>query len=458
MKDNPKRRFSGKKVLLPLILLLTIGVVLGYIHRGAIRLKMLEVLHSFDDIPEQTDPLAGDVPPGLWGAVRDISVENPLTPEQLEALEEIESLGYLSGYHAAPDQMGVILHDSSRAFNGYNIFMSGHGPGVIMTDMDGNIVHEWYTPEVSLYGLWPEAQDTTQEIDTWRRVQLFENGNLLVLIEGGGIVSLDRNSNLLWASEYNGAHHDFYYDEGTGNIYVLGRNIHINPMYDTENLTIEDYVCILDSTGTEIENITILDALEDSRFAPVLRKTPEESDILHCNTIELIGRGALPEGYQGPFRENSLLLSMRTNSLVCALDLEDGSIYWAESDLWWGQHQPSLLENGNLLVFDNAGYGYEKKSTVLELSQGIDEIVWFFRGTEENPFYTRVIGSCHRLPNGNTLIIESIQGRAFEVTPQNEIVWDYYNPHRAGENDELIASLYDVERVPEEYVEGWLGN
>lgn len=456
MKDNPKRKFSGKKTIFLLILLLVTAGILGYIYRGAIRMKMLEVLHSFDDIPEQTDPLAGDVPPGLWGAARDISVENPLTPEQLEALEEIESLGYLSGYHEAPAQKGVVLYDSVRAFNGYNLLMSGHGPGVIMMDMEGNIVHEWYTPEVSLFGLWPEAQDTTQEIDAWRRVHLFENGDLLVLIEGGGIVKLDKDSNLLWASEYSGAHHDFHFDSETGRIYVLGRNIHINPRYDTDNLTVEDYICVLDSAGSEIDNITILDALEESRFAPVIRRSPGASDIMHCNTIELIGQEALPEGYQGPFRENSLLLSMRTNSLVCLLDLEDRSIYWAESDLWWGQHQPSLLENGNLLVFDNAGYGYEEKSTVLEFSQGIDEIVWFYRGSEDNPFYTRVIGSCHRLPNGNTLIIESIQGRAFEVTGENEIVWEYYNPYRAGENDELIASLYDVERVPAEYVDAWL--
>jgi hypothetical protein len=454
VKEKPKRRFSGKKVILPLILLLVVAGILGYRYRGAIRLKMLEVLHSFDDVPEQTDPLLGDVPPGLWGEARDISVEEQLTPEQQEALEEIESLGYLSGYHEAPDMQGVVLYDSTRAFQGYNIFMSGHGPGVIMTDMYGNIVHEWYNPEVSVYGLWPEAQDTTIEIDIWRRVHLFDNGDILVLIEGGGVVRLDSDSDLLWASDYNGAHHSFCVDEVTGRIYVLGRNIHINPRYDTENLTVEDYVCILDSMGNEIESITILDALEASRYAPVLRKTPGERDVLHCNTIDYVGFGDLPEGYRGPFRENSLILSSRTHSLICAMELEGRDIYWAESDLWWGQHQPSLLDNGDLLVFDNCGYG--ESSSVQEFSQNFDEIVWFYRGTTEEPFYTRVIGSCHRLPNGNTLIIESMQGRAFEVTKDKEIVWEYYNPNRAGDENELIASLYDVVRVRSECVDQWL--
>ena len=47
-------------------------------------------------------------------------------------------------------------------------------------------------------------------------------------------------------------------------------------------------------------------------------------------------------------------------------------------------------------------------------------------------------------------------GRAFEVTPEKEIVWEYYNPHRAGDNNELIATLHEVFRVREDYVDEWL--
>ena len=37
-------------------------------------------------------------------------------------------------------------------------------------------------------------------------------------------------------------------------------------------------------------------------------------------------------------------------------------------------------------------------------------------------------GAAQRLPNGNTLITESERGRVFEVTPQKEIVWEFWNP------------------------------
>lgn len=455
------RKWNEKGLSRPVVLITILVVVLavallGYRYRGAIRFKMLDILHSFDDAPQTPDSMAwmDDMPPGLWWPARDIGHERELTPEQQETVDNIESLGYLAGYQDAPYLNGVILHQPEMAFQGYNIVTSGHGPGVTMIDMDGNEVHEWYTPEISIYSTWPDAQDKTITVDYWRRTYLCENGDLIVLIDGGGVVKVDRNSNVIWTSEFNGAHHDIYINENTGLIYVIGRNIHINPKYNTEELLVEDYICILDSLGNEIETIPILDAIENSPYAPLLRRIPSSGDVLHTNTIELIEEGQLPEGYDGPLKENTLLLSMRTINLVCALDPEERSVYWAESNLWHMQHQPTLLENGNMLIFDNQGYG--ERSTILEFSPETREVIWFYRGTEENPFYSVGCGSCQRLPGGNTLIIESVPGRAFEVTPEKEIVWEFYNPHRAGEHNELIATLFDVVRIPKDFPLDWL--
>jgi hypothetical protein len=462
------RKRSGKGLSRPVVLITILVVVLaaalmGYRYRGAIRLKMLKVLHSFDDTPRMFDDAAltpdspawmDNMPPGCWAPARDIGQERELTSDQQEIVDNIESLGYLSGYQDAPYLNGVIQYQPERAFQGYNIIISGHGPGVTMIDMEGNEVHEWYTPEVSLYGIWPDAQDKTIPVDFWRRTHLCGNGDLIVMVECGGVVKVDKDSNILWTSEFNGAHHDIYVSEDTGLIYVIGRNIHINPKYNTEELIVEDYICILDSLGNEIETILLLDALENSQYAPLRWRMPHSGDVMHTNTIELIEAGQLPEGYDGPLRENTLILSMRAIDLVCALDLEERSIYWAESDLWHMQHQPTLLENGNMLVFDNQGQG--EASTVLEFSPETGEVVWFYSGTEENPFYTAGCGSCQRLPNGNTLIIESMPGRAFEVTPEKEIVWEFYNPHRAGEHNELIATLFDVVRIPQNFSTEWL--
>ncbi len=52
-----------------------------------------------------------------------------------------------------------------------------------------------------------------------------------------------------------------------------------------------------------------------------------------------------------------------------------------------------------------------------------------------------------RLPNGNTLITESDGGRLLEVTPAGEIVWEYLNPVRGGEAEELIPIVSWGQRI-----------
>ena len=59
------------------------------------------------------------------------------------------------------------------------------------------------------------------------------------------------------------------------------------------------------------------------------------------------------------------------------------------------------------------------------------------------------------MANGNTLITESDGGRAFEVQPNGEKVWEFFNPHREGEAGEFIATLPEMIRLPADYPVGW---
>jgi hypothetical protein len=81
---------------------------------------------------------------------------------------------------------------------------------------------------------------------------------------------------------------------------------------------------------------------------------------------------------------------------------------------------------------------------------------WAYRGTPEHPFYSEHSGVAQRLANGNTLITESANGRAFEVTAEGAIVWEYYNPNKAGQDDELRATLHEVQRLPPDFDLSWL--
>ena len=54
--------------------------------------------------------------------------------------------------------------------------------------------------------------------------------------------------------------------------------------------------------------------------------------------------------------------------------------------------------------------------------------LWTYTASPQNDFYSSNISGVQRLPNGNTLICEGRKGHLFEVTPTNEIVWDYICP------------------------------
>jgi len=94
---------------------------------------------------------------------------------------------------------------------------------------------------------------------------------------------------------------------------------------------------------------------------------------------------------------------------------------WAARGPWSAQHDPTFLDNGHLLLFDN--YGSPQGSRVLEYDPQTQAFPWSYPGENGTPFYSEVRGMCQRLPNGNTLIVNSVGGEFFEVTPGQEVVW-----------------------------------
>jgi hypothetical protein len=76
--------------------------------------------------------------------------------------------------------------------------------------------------------------------------------------------------------------------------------------------------------------------------------------------------------------------------------------------------------------------------------------------TEAEPFLSIAQGAVQRLSNGNALISESARGRALEVTMSGEIVWEFYNTHRAGEGTVFIATVANRFRLPLDFGAAWL--
>ena len=370
----------------------------------------------------------------------------------LEMLKSLEAIGYLRGSRNS-SKSGVVLHDRELAEQGLNLYTSGHAPEAILVDMDGEVIHRWhYAFESS--AIPGDTRNTNSK--WWRRAAIFENGDLLAIYEGMGLVKIDKDSNLIWASALK-AHHDLEV-QPNGDIYVLTRKAHLVPRIDPEVPILEDFISILSPAGKLKAQMSLLEAFEKSRFAPLVRKElmSGNGDLFHTNSLEVLdGRFAARDR---SFEQGNILTSMNRMGVVAIVSVRLGQVVWVRRTAPIGQHDPKFLPNGNMLVFTNnmtASEGIMGSSAVEEFDPKKREPRWAYHGTEEHPFYSRYLGTASRMANGNTLITESDGGRAFEVRPNGEKVWEFFNPHREGEAGEFIATLPEMIRLPADYPVGW---
>ena len=213
-----------------------------------------------------------------------------------------------------------------------------------------------------------------------------------------------------------------------------------------------DFIAVLSPDGELKRRVPVLEGFERSRYAPLLQRIPGSGDIFHTNTIELLD-GTL-EHVSPAFRSGNVLICVRDIQTVAVVDMDAEAVVWALAGRWRAHHQPTILGNGHMLLFNNeAG---ENVSEVVEFDPFTQEVHWSYRGDDEVPFYTSTCGSNQRLPNGNTLITESDNGRAFEVAPDGTIVWEFVSPYRAGKDGELIATLLEAVRLPADFPVDWL--
>ncbi len=355
----------------------------------------------------------------------------------------IGSLPYLGGYRPAPAKTGVTVYDEKAAYPGWNFYVDAALPDAFLIDMQGHPVHRW-TVVPKKVGL-PEQSHC-------RRAHLFPDGSLLGIFEGEGansgpLLKLDRDSRVLWIFRGR-CHHDLFVDAG-GIIYVLThRERSAYPGQKLAGPILEDMITILDPEGRETKNISLIKCFLNSPYSFVMSLARTRGDIFHTNTIEVMD-GSLA-GKVPIFKKGRILISIRNLSVIALVDPVEEKICWLLWGMWNLQHQPTVLENGNILLFDNSPIS--GRSKVIEFNPLTQEIVWAYRGNDTNKFYSELIGSNQRLPNGNTLITESETGRAFEVTRENRIVWEFFDPHRTGMDKSLIATLYELIRVSPEYL------
>lgn len=410
-----------------------------------------------DEVPEREHLIdEWGTPGGRWhtSGWRDYDdSETELTADQEAEFNRLLSLGYLTGSHPKPSNEGVVVYDAEKAYNGLNFYTTGNFPGAILMDMRGNVIHRWRRDFLDAWGDRPAEllPKSSKGVGYWRRAHLFENGDVLAIFEGAGIIKVDRHSRLLWA-RFGGFHHDLEVMDD-GRIYVLTREPRMIPRISPDHPVLEDFISVLDSNGNELRRVSVLEAFENSDYPQVVSGLEEGGDVFHTNTIEVL-KGRLADKIPA-FAEGNVLVSLRERRVIAVIDMDSERAVWAMVGSWVAQHQPTVLDNCNILIFDNKGDS--GASQVIELDPVEKRAVWVYRAEERGTFYSRECGSNQRLPNGNTLITESDRGTAFEVTPDLTVVWKYMNPAQAGDNGEYIATLFEVVRLDPDFPTDWAG-
>jgi len=361
-------------------------------------------------------------------------------PDDVQA--QLEALGYVIATDLERGVVGVTVHDEVRAQPGWNLYASMHAREAILMDMEGRELHRWTGPSE------PQGDGTQIQLGLWwRTVRLFPNGDLLAQADFGSLMKVDADSRLLWTYD-EVCHHDFDVAPDGRIFLITGKGVITHERF-VHPLT-EDFVVELAANGVELRRVSLLKALVDAGQEEILlelRKFQlgasgiERPDVTHLNALQILGAPspAAPEA----FVEGRLLLSTPKNSRIMIMDFERGEVVWSLAGSFRYQHDPTLTDDGRVLLFDNKGGG-DKRSRILALDPGSGTELWSYGGASDPQLFSECCGRVHPLKNGNLLGIVSMEGRAIEITPEREIVWEFRSAHEFGGK---IAILNDVERI-----------
>ncbi|HWP60405.1 MAG TPA: aryl-sulfate sulfotransferase [Candidatus Acidoferrales bacterium] len=356
--------------------------------------------------------------------------------------------------------VGLRACNPARACPGFTLFAPRFQQNrtVYLIDLQGEIAHTWQLPYPPLSGYLTE------------RGTLFYNGRTSEdsflsrsPFKGGVVLEADWNGKVLWEVHHPQQHHHaILLRSGNVLLHCLGRvpddiakrvtggtadhalpSALYAPRPEAEaDIMYSDYLAELTPAGETVwewRTWEHLDPVEDG-FA----------EVQAIRRFWALGNGVaeLPDG--------DILASYRPISTVIRIARKTGQILWKiGSPTLAGQHAPTPLENGNILIFDNGVHRLDDPlpfSRVIEINPATKEIVWTYQDRPVTNFFTPRMGNAQRLPNGNTLINEASFGRFFEVTEAGEIVWEYVNPFFGGPSNAQVNEVFRVYRYTAEEI------
>ena len=325
------------------------------------------------------------------------------------------------------DDSIVTIYKPEKCYNGYSIFSFEKGPPESrIVDMNGRLVNRW--------------QGKVE------RSKYLEN-SLLLKVGGTAqqILEFDWEGKLVWEFLSPGiVHHDATRLAGGNTVFLYREAVPKTRRQQSSDPERRDVQLMSDAIMEVTPDKEVVfdwhqyEHFDIDWYKPHRRLHP---DWTHSNTINCIPDNRWFEAGDKRFTPGNYLVSMRSLDTIVIVSRETGEITWKYSGDYRGglsgQHEPNMVGPdlpgaGNILIFDNGvEEAHTRSSIVLELNPVRLELEWKY---EHEDFFSGYRSTVERLPNGNTFINEADHKRMLEVTPDCEIVWEYWIPEtwRAG--------------------------
>ena len=359
---------------------------------------------------------------------------NPSTVDE-EEIQRLEALGYLDYAPDATDHAAteVIPDAGVSRYPGYDLFTVNALHRADLRDDEGRVVRSW-----------------RGEGGLWERATLTPEGDVLAVVRMDKRRFLARyawDGRLLWKQMRN-VHH-LAAQRPDGKITVLTSQMVKSPLTSRKGRMINNWLVLMTADGEVIEGRSLSEMLTSRpdlfTFRPASLKNP---DMLHANYFDWMSSEELASK-DSLYALSNVLVTIREQDTIVVFDFSRGELVWS-----WGQgellrpHEATVLCNGNFLIFDNRkGEGW---SRVVELNPLTREIEWEHHAEPLEAFYSETRGTAQRLPNGNTLIGASNQGRAFEVARDGTVVWQFLGPDT---NEKGSRATIRVNRYESDFIQ-----
>lgn len=354
------------------------------------------------------------------------------------------------------------VYDAERAFPGLNMVVRvgrREKSWVEVVDLEGTVLHAW---ETDWHGLWPNAEHVPAGLrpkagSTWyaHGAVILEDGDVVFNFEHLGMIRLSREGEVVWRLPYR-THHSLELGPD-GNLWACGQRLveEVDGRYPERVPPYDEFTLLqVSPDGQILRELSVADILYENGYAALVHSArflqrnhaTIKDDRLHLNDVEPFPRGLTP-GFFGP---GDVAVSLRNVGVVFVVELETRKIKFFSSGRFSRQHDPDFVSGDALSIFDNeSGGGGNSRIVLLRAPSGDVEVAYEAR---DGGFFTDIMGKHQWLPNGDVLVTESRAGRAFEVAPDGEIVWQYVNETEPG----VVGLVTEVTRLSPEAASNFL--